>query len=299
MTVKNTLILKKTVSTIWKSLFPVEKLSIVYAFLTALFIIVFGAKDSNTAMMILYRILFIALIFALRFLYKNKATNLIWFARNAVPVAFIAYWYPETYFMNENIFGNLDTYFVDVDQFLFGCQPSLEFSKYFPQTWINELMNFGYISYYLIIMLAIFTALAKNKKYMQHTAFIILCAFFIYYITFIIFPVVGPQFYFNAPDNMISNEGFFRNTLVELQAIGEKPTGAFPSSHVGICLICMYFIFKYSRKIFYILIPVAFVLICSTVYLKAHYLIDVIGGFATAPVYFWISKKIQKLNFLK
>ncbi|MDR2653038.1 MAG: phosphatase PAP2 family protein [Prevotellaceae bacterium] len=290
---------QNTFATIWKSLFSVEKLSIVYAALTAFFIIIFGAKDHNAAMMILYRILFIALILALRFLYKNKATNLIWFVRNALPIAFIAYWYPETYFMNENIFGNLDRYFVDADQYLFGCQPSLEFSKCYPQTWINELMNFGYISYYFIIMIAVFVALAKSKKCMEHTAFIILCSFFIYYITFIILPVVGPQFYFQAPDNMISNEGFFRNTLVELQNLGEKPTGAFPSSHVGICLICMYFIFKYSRKAFYILIPVAFVLICSTVYLKAHYLIDVIGGFVTAPIYFWISKKMQKLYSLK
>jgi membrane-associated phospholipid phosphatase len=289
--------LKNMFATIWKSLFPVEKLSIIYAVLTAIFIIIFGAKENHASLMILYRILFIALIFSLRFLYKHKTTNAVWFVRNALPLAFIAYWYPETYFMNENIFGNLDKCFINADQYLFGCQPSLEFSKYYPQTWINELMNFGYISYYFIIMAAVFIALAKSKKCMEHTVFIILCSFFIYYITFIILPVMGPQFYFEAPENIISNEGFFRNTLVELQAIGEKPTGAFPSSHVGICLVCMYFIFKYSRKIFYILLPVAFILICSTVYLKAHYLIDVIGGFTTAPVYFLISAKMQKLKF--
>ncbi|MDR2292165.1 MAG: phosphatase PAP2 family protein [Prevotellaceae bacterium] len=293
------MILKNMFATIWKSLFPVEKISIIYAAFTAFFVIIFGAKENHALIMISYRILFIALILSLRFLYKHKPANMIWFVRNALPLAFIAYWYPETYFMNENIFGNLDRYFVAADQYLFDCQPSLEFSKHYPQTWINELMNFGYISYYFIIITAVFIALAKSKKYMEQTVFIILCSFFIYYITFIILPVVGPQFHFQSPDNMISNEGFFRNTLVELQEIGEKPTGAFPSSHVGICLVCMYFIFRYSRIFFYILVPVAFILICSTVYLKAHYLIDVIGGFATAPVYFLISKRIQKLKFLE
>ncbi|MDR1199446.1 MAG: phosphatase PAP2 family protein [Prevotellaceae bacterium] len=295
MTVQN----QNTLAAIWKSLFSVEKLSIVYAVITAFFIIIFGAKENHAALMILYRILFIALVFALRFLYEHKTTTTVWFVRNAVPIAFIAYWYPETYFMNENIFGNLDRYFVAADRYLFGCQPSLEFCRYYPQTWINELMNFGYISYYFIIMLTVFAAWAKGKKYMEHAAFIIMCSFFIYYITFIILPVVGPQFHFAEPDNLISNEGFFRNTLVELQTIGEKPTGAFPSSHVGICLICMYLIFKYSRIVFYILLPVAFILICSTVYLKAHYLIDVIGGFVSAPLYFFVSIKLQKLKFFK
>jgi membrane-associated phospholipid phosphatase len=295
MTVQN----KNTLAAIIWNLFPVEKLSIVYAVITAFFIIVFGAKENHAVLMILYRILFISLILSLQFLYTHRATNMIWFVRNVIPIAFIAYWYPETYFMNENIFGNLDRYFFDADQYLFGCQPSLEFYKYYPQAWINELMNFGYISYYFIIALAVFIACAKGKKYMEHTVFIILCSFFIYYITFIILPVVGPQFYFAEPDKLINNSGFFRNTLVELQTIGEKPTGAFPSSHVGICLICMYFIHKYSRIVFYMLIPVAFILICSTVYLKAHYLIDVIGGFVSAPIYFLISQKILKLKFLK
>ncbi|MDR1984423.1 MAG: phosphatase PAP2 family protein [Prevotellaceae bacterium] len=286
-------------TTIRENLFPVERLTIIYACVTALFMIIFGAKENNLPMMILYRISFIVLIFALKFLYQHKPAKIIWFVRNVFPIAIIAYWYPETYYMNESIFGNLDRYFVAADQYLFGCQPSLEFSKHYPQIWINELMNFGYISYYFIIALTVFIAFAKSKKCMEYTVFIILSSFFIYYITFIILPVIGPQFYFSPPDNTILNEGFFRNTLVELQEIGEKPTGAFPSSHVGICLICMYLIFRYSRKIFFILIPVAFILICSTVYLKAHYLIDVVGGFVSAPVYFIISQKIQKIRFMK
>jgi membrane-associated phospholipid phosphatase len=110
---------------------------------------------------------------------------------------------------------------------------------------------------------------------------------------------VGPQFYFEQPDCLIESSGFLHNIMIFLQDLGEKPTGAFPSSHVGICIICMYIIFKYSRKTFYMLIPVSAILICSTVYIKAHYLIDVFGGFVSVPVYYWISNRIQKIKFLK
>lgn len=287
--------IKNTVSKIWKSLFAVEKISIVYAFATAIFIILFGTKENNTAAMLLYRALFIALMFVLRYMNNVSMQKLIWFVRSVFPLALIAYWYPETYYMNENIFSNLDHLFVAADQWLFGCQPSLLFSSSCHQLWISELMHFGYISYYFVIAAAVFVPLMKGREFMQQSAFLILCSFFIYYITFIILPVTGPQFYFSSPDNLLDVEsGVFRNMLVTLQNLGEKPTGAFPSSHVGICIICMWIIFKHSRKIFYVLVPVALILICSTVYIKAHYLTDVIGGLISAPAYLWISSKILK-----
>ena len=286
---------KNIVTTTWKNLFSVEKISIIYAILTGLFAIIFGAKENNLTVMILYRVLFIFIMLTLMHFYQHKKTQLLWFVRNAFPLALIAYWYPETYYMNENIFSNLDKYFVAADQVLFDCQPSMEFSKHHPQIWINELMYFGYMSYYIIIAATVIIALKKSKERMEYTVFIILCSFFIHYFIFIILPVVGPQFYFPLTDNAIPCTEFFHRTMVLLQDIGEKPTGAFPSSHVGICLICMYLVFKNSRKIFYILIPIALILICSTVYIKAHYLVDVIGGFIFAPLCIWISKKFFKI----
>ena len=286
---------KTTISRICKSLLLVEKISIIYACLTALYIIILGAKENNAIAMILFRALFIALMFFLRYLNnKYSASPLIWLARNLFPLVLITYWYPETYYINENIFCNLDRFFVAADQWLFGCQPSLEFSKCCNQQWVSELMYFGYISYFVIITATVFISLARGKECMQRSVFLILCSFLIYYTTFIIFPVSGPQFYFSPPDNLLDCTGFFRNLMIAIQDLGEKPTGAFPSSHVGICCICMYILFKHSRKVFYTLAPVAIVLICSTVYIKAHYLIDVIGGFVSAPFYFWISSKIYK-----
>lgn len=284
--------------TIWKNLFPVEKISILYAFITGLYVIALGAKENNAAAMILYHVLFVFVMLALAHFYYYKKTQIIWFLRNIFPLALIAYWYPETYYMNE-IFGNMDHFFIDADQALFGCQPSMEFSRVFPQIWINELMNFGYMSYYFIIAAAVLIALWKSRKCMEYTVFIITCSFFIFYLIFIILPVEGPQFYFPSPDNEIPCGGVFRRTMLMLQDMGEKPTGAFPSSHVGMSLICMCLIFKNSRKIFYLLIPVAIILICSTVYLKAHYLVDVIGGFVAVPVFLFISEKLLKGRLLR
>jgi membrane-associated phospholipid phosphatase len=120
-------------------------------------------------------------------------------------------------------------------------------------------------------------------------AFVLLFSFFCYYIFFILLPVVGPQFYLPSPENSIPYSWPFRAMLCFLQEMGEKATGAFPSSHVGITVICLLILFFHQqRKLCYYLLPLAILLIVSTVYIKAHYLIDVLAGLLTAPLLYWL-----------
>lgn len=117
-----------------------------------------------------------------------------------------------------------------------------------------------------------------------------LTSFYIYYWIFILFPVVGPQFW--LPESLRSvQEGYiFQKGVTLVQQFGEKPTGAFPSSHVGMTLIFLILTRKYSKKAFLIMIPIAMLLILSTVYIKAHYVIDVVAGLISCIPIYWLSK---------
>ena len=130
--------------------------------------------------------------------------------------------------------------------------------------------------------------------------------FFIYYLIYIFVPVAGPQFYFPAigDDNVAQgvfpsigdyfnhnqellpgpgyDHGFFYNLVEGSQQIGERPTAAFPSSHVGISTILMIMAWRGSRRLFACLFPFYVLLCCATVYIQAHYLIDSIVGFVSA-----------------
>jgi membrane-associated phospholipid phosphatase len=214
------------------------------------------------------------------------------FIRYAFPLALIIYWYPETFYMNECLFDNLDPAFAGIDQWLFGCQPALEFAKALPYRWLSELMSFGYFSYFLILTFIAVYLYVTDKKTGEKAVFVILCSFFIYYILFIILPVVGPQFYF--PDNQVPDGYVIRPLLQFIQSTGEKPTGAFPSSHVGMSLIYLIIIYKYARKYFIYFLPIVIILIFSTVYIKAHYVIDVIGGVVSAPIIYFCADFIRK-----
>ena len=77
--------------------------------------------------------------------------------------------------------------------------------------------------------------------------------------------------------------------------MGEKPTGAFPSSHVGMTLIYLWLLFRSERKAFWVVLPLACLLLTSTVYLKAHYLVDVLAGCVVAPVVYGATCKLYGL----
>lgn len=279
---------------------PSEIITLIYTCLTGLLVCFFWSKPDNPILLLLIRVAVIVAIFGISQLAKHSSSKIIWFIRNIGPLALVAYWYPETYQLGKCISPNLDHIFVAAEQWLFCCQPSIEFSKAIPYTWFNELMNFGYLTYFLMIIGTSLFLFFTNRILSQKTTFIILCSFLCYYIIFIILPVMGPQFYFPYPDNSISDAGIFRELLKFVQETGEEPTGAFPSSHVGICIINLVLLFKYARKGFYFLLPIAVLLILSTVYIKAHYLIDVIAGFITAPIIYWLSltcwKKLSRKN---
>jgi len=231
-----------------------------------------------------------SLLFA-AFIDIKKNSKLINLIRYLLPAFLIVYWYPETYYLNECIFSNLDHLFINADEWLFGCSPALKFSEYLPYQWFSELMSFGYFSYYIMLTFIAFYFYYTNKYIGCKALFIIIGSFLMYYIIFIILPVIGPQFYYSVPENQVPDGYLFRKMLIFLQETGEKPTGAFPSSHVGISLIFLIIIYKHALYYFRYFLPITIILILSTVYIKAHYVVDVIGGFLSVPPIYYLSNK--------
>ena len=80
---------------------------------------------------------------------------------------------------------------------------------------------------------------------------------------------------------------------------GERPTAAFPSSHVGITVVILMLAWHaHSRRqwLFWAIMPFFVLMFFSTVYIQAHYLIDAFAGLLTGiafyAVFMWISSLI-------
>lgn len=237
--------------------------------------------------------------------------------RVTVQLAFLSWWYPDTYELNR-VLPNLDHHFASIEQALFGCQPALVFSQQVSWGWFSELMCLGYVSYFpLIVLVTLYYFFRRNDEFVKASS-VIITSFFIYYVIFVLVPVTGPQFYYPAvgfdtiaagvfPDlgnwfmthdfRMAApgwSDGFFYHLLDVTHDSGERPTAAFPSSHVGITTILFLLALRtrcrwLSGTILFFLILMCF----STVYIFAHYLVDVIAGLVTGVLFYYAFKKVK------
>ncbi len=266
-----------------------------YIVVTFFFILFFSQKIPSSGYHLLFRLVLLGGILALPRLDKYIRKPFVHFLRIAYPLIILSFFYSETDALNNVFFQNLDHHFARLDAILFGFQPSLAFYNNFPGKFFSEVMNFGYFSYYFLIAAYTIIIYVKKRQEFVRTVFLITCSFMIYYLIFSVLPVSGPQYFFEPPHNQIDDSGIFRKLVRFVEFIGERPTAAFPSSHVGIVLILIIMAWRDSRKTLWWLIPIFILLAFSTVYIKAHYAVDVLGGVISAPIVLVGAKYIFKI----
>ncbi len=271
----------------------VDYILAVYVLFTAMYISYFHEEIPNFKQLLLVRLFILGMIFVFLRSFSNPFLN---FFRNFYPLALSAYFYGETGLFNTVFLEPFDEYLIQIDQWIFGFQPAVEFGKFMPQAWFSELMFFGYFSYYFIVFGYLFYLYFKQFADFEIVSGIVIFSFYLSYILYFLFPSVGPQFYFPQELSQVPNSGIFSSLIKFIQEVGEKPTGAFPSSHISISYLMLYLIYRNSKYLFKYAFILVLILSLSTVYIKAHYFIDVIGGLLMLPIFLIMSNKIFYKN---
>ncbi len=301
-----------------RGLFIAEWIMLGYLVFTLLMVLVTYTKVANPDAMIWGRIRIAVMTFAMWGVYRMVPCKLTRFARIVVQMALLGWWYPDTYELNR-LLPNLDHVFATAEQSIFGCQPALLFCEKMPWPVVSELMDMGYASYYpMIVLAAIYYFIWKYSEF-QRATFVILASFFAYYIIFDLIPVTGPTFYYKAVglDNITAGifpnvgdwfnshteclpspgytDGLFYQLVEDAKAAGERPTAAFPSSHVGISTVIMLLVWHTrNRRLFFCMLPFYFFLCMATVYIQAHYAVDALAGFVSGILFYFLFMNIYK-----
>jgi membrane-associated phospholipid phosphatase len=291
-----------------KGLLAVEWVVLGYMLLTTLIILFTYTKAINPESMLWGRFRILVIIAALWAVYRLVPCRFTLFCRIGVHLALLSWWYPDTYEINR-VLPNLDPIFATWEQQLFGCQPALLFYEAVPSVFFSELMLMGYASYYPMIGVVALYYFFRRYQDFERITFIILASFFIYYVIFVALPVTGPQYYYHAAglDNIVkgvfpdignyfathqdklpipgSPNGFFHQLMEAAHETGERPTAAFPSSHVGVTLILLLLAWHTRSWRLTLFVLFFFLLMCmATVYIRAHYVIDVVAGIISAVI---------------
>ncbi len=224
--------------------------------------------------------------------YSQAKSNLKWIKliHLIYPLLLLTYLFKETAYLNQLFYHHFfDAWIVSAEERIFGYLPSVVFSKKFSEAWFSELLNFGYFAYYFLTAGIALLFYFKYPEETERIVFIVITSLFIYYLVFILFPTEGPIYYLQTPLNERVHSGVFSQLVNLADRIGDGRTGAFPSSHVGMSVIYVILIYKRFPKLFWIVAFLAVLICFATVYIKAHYFLDVISGLLSAPVIFFIS----------
>ncbi len=284
-----------------KGLLSVEWVAMGYLLLTTVLVLLLYTKMENPTALLMGRARVVAMTAALWLVYRLVPCPLTRFARIGAQILLLAWWYPDTYELNRT-FQNLDHIFAQIEQSWFGCQPALLFCQKVTSPIVSELFDFGYGAYYPMIALVMLYYFFWRYHEFERAAFILLASFFLFYVIFVFVPVVGPTFYYKAVGLKKIAAAVFPPmhdyfNYEGAKEAGERPTAAFPSSHVGVSTVLMWLLWHArNRGLLFTLLPVYVLLCCATVYIQAHYLIDAIFGFIAGTLFFFVFLRLSR-NF--
>jgi len=229
---------------------------------------------------------------------RHPRSRLLVAVRNWLPLPYILFGYKMIHFLinsdrNPGFMLIKDHWLIASDRWLFGTDPTVWLQRVtFP--WLTELMQIFYATnYFLPLVLVLSLYLKRERLPFQKTVFAITLGYILSYLGYFVIPAIGPRF---TIGHALPLEGIFiRDKLADLiYCLDACPRDCFPSGHTEIPLITLWLAFRFRRKLFYLYLPIVTGLICSTVYLRYHYVVDVIAGAALAGIVILLARGAEK-----
>ncbi len=290
------------------SLSPVDFVSTVFLLLLTFLNLVFCCRVPIWREVVLINVAVIALIFFIAWLAESRASKLLIGIHRWYCYIFIIFVFKEIYQMIHRINPtDYDQLFIAIDYWMFGVNPT-QWLFQFAHPLITEILQSAYFSYYLIFILVgaeLFRRYPIEK--FDHAAFLIVYGFYLSYLGYFLLPAVGPRFTlhnFAQLDHDLPGL-FFTPLFRTIINAGESiPRGhpnpieivqrdVFPSGHTQLTLICTYLAFHYKLRSRWLVVTLATLLIVGTVYLRYHYVVDLIGGVLFFLLTIWTGNKLE------
>ena len=287
---------------------PVDVVSIIFLlFLAALNLIFFG-RVSVWAEIVGINFAVILLVFVLAYLAGTRKTKLFLGLHRFYNYPIVLFVFKEIYLMVRPIHPvDYDRLFISIDKWVFGVNPTQWIMK-FAHPVLTEIFQIAYFSYYILfIMLGVELYRRFKVEEFDDGAFLVVYGFYLSYLGYFLLPAIGPRFTlhdFYALNTELPGL-FFTSWMRDFINAGESISfnmanaaefvqrDVFPSGHTQLTLIVVYTGHWYRLKTRWIMTVLAALLIVGTIYLRYHYVVDLLGGVLFFVLTIWSGMKIQ------
>jgi membrane-associated phospholipid phosphatase len=302
-------VLRSEVAAAWAACGTFEWIALGYLALSISLMVIFGRNLAHPAELLAIQTLVAAVILALCRIEARVSTER-GTGKNARSTAarfwhFWRCWYPHLFFLfcfEELAYlvrlvypGWHDATLIAFDTWLTGVNPSLWLER-FAHPALNEFMQFAYFTYfvYLLILGGLLYCRRETEAYwsvMTYSA----VGYVLGYIIATLFPVQSPWFMLAGSWHGPLLGGPFTWLVSFIEKCGRVHGAAFPSQHVAGAMAALWGAWRHRRWLFWVFLPFVVCMCVSTVYVRNHYVADVLGGLVTGTLgYFlgaWIMNK--------
>ncbi|MCX6558403.1 MAG: phosphatase PAP2 family protein [Candidatus Aminicenantes bacterium] len=183
---------------------------------------------------------------------------------------------------------DLDSKLLAWDRFLFGETPSVWMDRWV-QPWLTDILAVAYFLHVVLPLIISYACYRKNKPLFRYFLLAFLLGGILGNIGYIFVPGVGPNI---AYPQLYAHglNGAFYGSVAGILDIVRAPRDIFPSLHVCLSTIVLWCGAKLGRKWLWFLLPLVLGNWISTIYLRYHYMVDVIVGFALAFLVLFLAK---------
>ncbi len=193
---------------------------------------------------------------------------------------------------------SFDSFFFTMEEAVFGVQLALVLPERFGHLRaLNELIFFAYFAFYALLCLPGWVLYLKRRyREAERALFTITASFGLLYVWYVFFPVHGPKYYIDELQARWYQDldGYFFSWLMRTIFQDANLAGAaVPSSHVAISTIATVLVGRTVPRLLIAFAPITAVLYVSTVYIYAHYAVDVLLGLAVVPLLLLASHALQ------
>jgi len=188
-----------------------------------------------------------------------------------------------------------------IDEAIFGISPSWWMQK-FATPWLTELMSYGYGLMFILPMIILVALYARGRRReFREVALSVLAAFYLGFAIYLLVPAKSPRVVYDYAVQL-HGWGLYELETVAWDKLQAVTFDAFPSLHTTISSIALAYSWRFGdavsskrpRLLFWIFLPHVILLQISTLYLRQHYFVDLVAGWALAGGCVWLAARMER-----
>jgi len=277
-----------------QGIFPADYLVLIYSLLMAIISLVFYQTLAKPWWFLTLNLATISLLLYLIY-YENRDFRTVhYWLHTWLPIITFMFYYTQSTFFDNLIFNEtFDPVLQRWENLLFGFQPNQTLAPALNSMLANEIMHFFYFSYYLFLFIPGLIMLLNRRPKTHEMIFTLTIMMYIHYTIFILFPGDGPVLERSA----IFSKGMLFIPLMNFiySISGFQGGGAFPSTHVTTTVIVFLYSFNEFKSLRRLIQLWSAGIIIATVYCSYHYAVDVIAGFITGTMFYFIGRYLYSI----